>query len=83
MRSRPFVASASRAPWKVPISRKTVIGDVLGLPVPVDRDAGTIACLVRGLVARADLFRVHNVRAVADAVRVIAAIRTTGKTLVP
>jgi dihydropteroate synthase len=70
-------------PVLLPISRKTVIGDVLGLPVPVDRDAGTIACLVRGLVARADLFRVHNVRAVADAVRVIAAIRTTGKTLVP
>lgn len=70
-------------PVLLPISRKTVIGEVLGLPVPVDRDAGTIACLVRGLVARADLFRVHNVRCVADAVRVIAAIREPGKTLVP
>ena len=62
-------------PVLLPISRKTVIGEVLDLPVPGDRDAGTIACLVRGLVARADLFRVHNVRAVADSVRVIAAIR--------
>jgi dihydropteroate synthase len=62
-------------PVLLPISRKTVIGEVLGLPEPVERDAGTIACLVRGLVARADLFRVHNVKAVADSVRVIAAIR--------
>jgi dihydropteroate synthase len=62
-------------PVLLPISRKTVIGEVLGLPEPVERDAGTIACLVRGLVARADLFRVHNVKPVADSVRVIAAIR--------
>ncbi len=62
-------------PILLPISRKTVIGDVLGLPVPADRDAGTIACLVRGLVAQANIFRVHNVKAVTDSVRVIAAIR--------
>lgn len=66
-------------PVLLPISRKTVIGEVLGLPEPADRDAGTIACLVRGLVARADLFRVHNVKAVADGVRVIAAIRSAGQ----
>lgn len=69
-------------PVLLPISRKTVIGEVLDLPDPADRDAGTIACLVRGLVARADLFRVHNVRAVADSVRVIAAIRSFGGTAV-
>ncbi|HRQ88844.1 MAG TPA: dihydropteroate synthase [Bacteroidia bacterium] len=62
-------------PILLPISRKTVIGEVLGLPDPVDRDAGTIACLVRGLASGADLFRVHNVKAAADSVRVIAAIR--------
>jgi dihydropteroate synthase len=62
-------------PVLLPISRKTVIGDVLGIAAPVDRDAGTIACLVRGLVARANIFRVHHVKAVADSVRVIAAIR--------
>lgn len=66
-------------PVLLPISRKTVIGEVLGLPEPADRDAGTIACLVRGLVARADVFRVHNVKAVADSVRVIAAIRGLGE----
>jgi len=62
-------------PTLLPISRKTVIGEVLGIDDPTGRDAGTIACLVRGLVARADIFRVHRVRAVADSVRVIAAIR--------
>ena len=62
-------------PILMPISRKTVIGDVLGIPAPADRDAGTISCLVRGLVAQANIFRVHNVKAVADSVRVIAAIR--------
>lgn len=61
-------------PVLLPISRKTVIGEVLGIDNPADRDAGTIACLVRGLVARADIFRVHQVKAVADSVRVIAAI---------
>jgi len=62
-------------PTLLPISRKTVIGEVLGVDDPAERDAGTIACLVRGLVARADIFRVHRVKAVADSVRVIAAIR--------
>ncbi len=63
-------------PILLPISRKTVIGEVLGIDEPVERDAGTIACLIRGLVAQANVFRVHNVRAVADSVRVIAAIRS-------
>lgn len=62
-------------PVLLPISRKTVIGEVLGIDSPAERDAGTIACLVRGLVARANIFRVHHVKAVADSVRVIAAIR--------
>jgi dihydropteroate synthase len=62
-------------PVLLPISRKTVIGEVLGIEEPARRDAGTVACLVRGLVARADIFRVHNVKAVADSVRVIAAIQ--------
>lgn len=62
-------------PVLLPISRKTVIGDVLGIDEPKERDAGTVACLVRGLAAGANIFRVHNVKAAADCVRVIAAIR--------
>lgn len=62
-------------PLLLPISRKTVIGEVLGIEDPAERDAGTLACLVRGLVARADIFRVHDVRSTVDSVRVIAAIQ--------
>ncbi|MEX2579167.1 MAG: dihydropteroate synthase [Verrucomicrobiales bacterium] len=63
-------------PILLPISRKTVIGEVLGIDEPDERDAGTIACLIRGLVAQANVFRVHRVKAIADSVRVIAAIRS-------
>jgi dihydropteroate synthase len=61
-------------PILLPVSRKTVIGDVLGIAEPVDRDAGTIACVVAGTLRGASIFRVHNVRAVVQALRVIYAI---------
>lgn len=50
-------------PVLVPVSRKTVIGEVLGISDPNERDAGTIACMVSGQLRGAALFRVHNVRA--------------------
>lgn len=58
-------------PILLPISRKTVIGEVLGLKNPLDRDAGTIACIAAGIRRGAHIFRVHNVAAAADAVRVL------------
>ena len=58
-------------PILLPVSRKTVIGDVLGISNPADRDAGTIACVVAGTLRGASIFRVHNVYAVAQALRVI------------
>lgn len=61
-------------PVLLPISRKTVIGEVLGLPEPATRDAGTVACLVQGMLQGAQIFRVHNVRAAAQAARVIAVV---------
>jgi dihydropteroate synthase len=61
-------------PILLPISRKTVIGEVLDLPTPADRDAGTIACLVQGMLHGAAIFRVHNVRAAAQAVRIVEAV---------
>lgn len=61
-------------PILLPVSRKTVIGDVLGLPAP-ERDAGTVACLVSGLLRGAHIFRVHNVRAAALAVRMVTAVQ--------
>ncbi len=61
-------------PVLLPVSRKTVIGEVLGLPDPLDRDAGTLACIARGMSAGMHLFRVHNVKAAAEAVKVLWAV---------
>jgi dihydropteroate synthase len=61
-------------PILLPISRKTTIGDVLGVIDPRERDAGTVACVVHGMLGGAAIFRVHNVRAAAQAVRMIARI---------
>ena len=52
-------------------SRKTVIGDVLDIADPARRDAGTIACLVQGVLCGSAILRVHNVRAAVQAVRTI------------
>lgn len=61
-------------PILLPISRKTVIGEVLNREAPVERDAGTIACLARGIRAGCHLFRVHNVEAAATSIRLLTAI---------
>lgn len=63
-------------PILLPVSRKTVIGEVLGLPRAADRDAGTVACIVHGILHGASIFRVHNVRAAAQAVRIVEAIES-------
>ena len=57
-------------PVLLPVSRKTVIGEVLGLP-PAERDAGTVACIVSGILRGAHLFRVHNVRAAWQTIRTV------------
>ena len=61
-------------PILLPVSRKTVIGEVLGIPEPAKRDAGTVACIVQGMATGAAIFRVHNVRAAVQTVRMIAAL---------
>lgn len=60
-------------PILLPVSRKTVIGDVLGLP-PAERDAGTVACIVSGMLRGGQIFRVHNVKAAAQTVRMLEAV---------
>ena len=60
-------------PILLPVSRKLVIGEVLGLP-PAERDAGTVACIVSGLRRGAHLFRVHNVRAAVQTLRTAGAL---------
>jgi dihydropteroate synthase len=58
-------------PVLVPVSRKTVVGEVLGLPDPRERDAGTIACIAAAMDRGAQMFRVHNVEAAWQAVKVL------------
>ena len=60
-------------PILLPVSRKTVIGDVLGLP-PAERDAGTVACITAGFLRGAQIFRVHNVRAAVQSLRMLEAV---------
>jgi len=59
-------------PVLLPISRKTIIGDVLDLPDPCERDPGTVALLTQGILKGAHIFRVHNVRACWETLKVIS-----------
>lgn len=61
-------------PVLLPVSRKTVIGEVLGNIPPAERDPGTIACIVSGMLRGAHIFRVHNVKAAVQATRIVDAV---------
>lgn len=61
-------------PVLVPVSRKTVIGEVLDLPDPRERDAGTTACIAAAMERGAQIFRVHNVNSAWQAVKVLYAL---------
>jgi dihydropteroate synthase len=61
-------------PILVPVSRKTVIGEVLGLANPKERDAGSIACIAASMARGAGIFRVHDVNAAWQAVKVLDAL---------
>lgn len=68
-------------PLLLPISRKSVIGRVLGIRSPAERDAGTAACLVAGVLRGAAILRVHNVamaRQAVAAVRGVMGIQSEG-----
>lgn len=58
-------------PVLVPVSRKTVIGEVLELPIATERDAGTVACISTSMLRGAQIFRVHDVEAAWQAVKVL------------
>jgi len=63
-------------PVMVPVSRKTVIGEVLGIADPCDRDAGTLACIAAAIRRGAGMLRVHNVPAAWQAVKMLDALGT-------
>ena len=48
-------------PILLPVSRKSMIGRVLGISAPSERDPATAACIVAGMLRGASIFRVHNV----------------------
>ena len=58
-------------PLLVPVSRKSVIGRVLGRSDPRERDAGTMACIALSMRQGAQIFRVHHVDACWSSIRVL------------
>jgi dihydropteroate synthase len=64
-------------PVLLPVSRKTVIGDVLGVPA-LERDPGTVACISAGMSRGAQIFRVHHVKAAVQAVKMLWAVQKGG-----
>ena len=61
-------------PILAPVSRKSVIGKVLEIAAPKERDAGTIACITACMQGGANILRVHNVAAAWQAVKVLNAL---------
>lgn len=64
-------------PILMPVSRKTVIGEVLGIAKAAERDAGTVACTLAGLAGGATIFRVHHVAATYETIRLWEALGVT------
>ncbi len=62
-------------PLLVGVSRKRFIGAVLGLDIPRERDAGSLACAVMATLAGVSIIRTHDVRSTVQAVRICNAIR--------
>ncbi len=56
-------------PWLIGLSRKSMIGHVVGRE-PAGRVAGSIAAALAGLARGANIIRVHDVAATVDAVKV-------------
>lgn len=69
-------------PVLLPISRKTLIGEVLDLPKPIDRDPGTIALLTQGFLKGAHIFRIHNTRACWEALKMLTPLLTKKLTVI-
>jgi len=61
-------------PLLVPVSRKTVIGEVLGIREPKERDAGTLASIATSVHRGAAMLRVHDVRAAWQALKMLDAL---------
>lgn len=65
-------------PVAIGASRKSFIGQVLGISDPSRRDAGSVACAALAVAAGAAIVRAHEIRATAEVVRIAAAVRRVG-----
>ena len=65
----------SRYPWLIGTSRKGFIGKVTGVEAPKDRMLGTAVTVAATALAGADLFRVHDVREMTEAIAMSVAIK--------
>ena len=63
-----------QAPLLLGVSRKSFLGTILGHPRPEERLSGTLAAIALGVAAGVKIFRVHDVKAVRDAVETAWAI---------
>lgn len=61
-------------PVLVPVGRKAVIDEVLGIAEPSERDAGTVGLIAASLRRGAQIVRVHDVGAAWGVVRVLGAV---------
>ncbi|MBH1988790.1 MAG: dihydropteroate synthase [Myxococcaceae bacterium] len=64
---------ASIAPLYLGASRKKFIGDIAGISTPADRDYATVGVALRALHQKCSFFRVHNVQAVVQAIKLFSA----------
>ncbi|KAL0726671.1 hypothetical protein Bca4012_022764 [Brassica carinata] len=64
----------SHAPILIGPSRKRFLGDICGRPEAADRDAATVASVTASILGGANIIRVHNVKANADAAKVCDAM---------
>jgi dihydropteroate synthase len=67
--------TAKGFPVLLPVSRKSVIGRVLGIENPSGRDAGTAACIVAGCLRGASIFRIHHVGAAWQTLRTLEILK--------
>ncbi|CAN1152920.1 Folate synthesis bifunctional protein, mitochondrial [Linum perenne] len=66
--------AVSRAPMLIGPSRKRFLGEVCSKDRATDRDAATVAAVTAGVMGGANVVRVHNVGATADAVKLCDAM---------
>ena len=65
-------------PLLIGVSRKSFVGKVTGAEDPADRLPGSLASAVWGYLEGVQIFRVHDVNATRQALRMTQAIRSAG-----